>query len=80
MIIYIHLLNFDSNFDWTNCSYQDAPMNHLQLFWGSHISIVSMSPNFLLLLVNVLLGHKLPIRYHRDLMFKEKSGHIAVCI
>jgi len=43
-------------------TWQEAPLNNLQLFWGSHISIVSMSPNFLLLLVNVLVGHKLPIR------------------
>ena len=32
----------------------------MQRFWGSNLSIVSMTPNFTFLLLNVIFGHKLP--------------------
>jgi equilibrative nucleoside transporter 1/2/3 len=42
--------------------WQEAPLTDLQIFWGSHISIVSMAPNFLFLLFNVLFGARLATR------------------
>jgi len=41
---------------------EDAPLTDLQLFWGNHISLVSMAPNFLFLLLNVVWGHRLAVR------------------
>ena len=34
----------------------------MQTFWGANISTVSMAPNFLFLLLNVLYGQSLPVR------------------
>ena len=37
----------------------DTVTTSKQKFWGSNLSIVSMTPNFLFLLLNVLFGHRL---------------------
>ena len=38
----------------------DTVTTSMQKFWGSNLSIVSMTPNFIFLLLNVIIGHKLP--------------------
>ena len=38
----------------------DTLTTSMQRFWGSNLSIVSMTPNFTFLLLNAVFGHKLP--------------------
>ena len=56
-------MNFYFNADrywedrWKNLDDPDQ-VSKLQTFWGSNISVVSMAPNFIFLLINVLFGQK----------------------
>ena len=43
-------------------SWQDAELTQMQLFWGANISTVSMAPNFLFLLLNIMFGQRLATR------------------
>ena len=37
----------------------DTVQSNKQKFWASDLSIVSMTPNFIFLFINALIGHKL---------------------